>query len=205
VELGAVLWVGISVGGPAAAAWAWAKVRRRIGPGLDFLLPLAPWAHAILPGYLALLTGSVLGRDFGLYGAGPGRIASGLIACGAALAAGALARRWIQTPVISPLAALLEEPRWALYRSAGLLWLPGPVAGVVLGIALAIVETGWRAKWWIREARARPEAWFPVLRAALSAVVFVATRSFWLSTATQVGCLAIASKRKSVRGGEGAS
>jgi hypothetical protein len=107
--------------------------------------------------------------------------------------------------MISPIAALLEEPRWALYRSAGLLWLPGPLAGVVLGIGLAIVEIGWSGKWWIREARGRPEEWFPVLRAALSAVVFVATRSFWLTAATQVGCLVIASQQKSMKGGEGVS
>jgi hypothetical protein len=205
VEFRAVLWVGLSVSVPAAAAWAWPRIRERSGTALDLLLPLAPWAHAILPGYLALITGSVLGRDFGLYGVGPARITSGVIACAAALAASALARRWIQPPRISPVDALLEEPRWALYRAAGLLWLPGPWAGIVFGLGLAIAEIGLSAKWWSREARARQETWFPVLRAALSAVVFAATRSFWLTAATQVGFLVIGSKQRSVKGEGGAS
>jgi hypothetical protein len=161
--------------------------------------------HAILPGYFALITGSVLGRDFGLYGAGPARIASGLIACGAALAAAALAHRWIQPPKISPITALVEEPRWALYRAAGLYWLPGPLTGLALGLGLAIVEIGWSAKWWRGEARARKEVWFSILRAALSAVVFFATHSFWLTAATQVGCLVIASRQERMKGADGSS
>jgi hypothetical protein len=191
MPLETALWIAISVGGPPVAAWIWPRLRERLPPGVSVLLPLSPWLHSIGPSYFAILSGAVLGRDYGLYGVGPARFVAGVLACAGGSAVAALARRWLRLPEIGPINVLLEEPRWALYRAAGLLWLPGPVAGVALGVGLALMETGLRAKWWQPAARHQAETWFPVLRACLSAVIFAATRSFWLAAAAQFGILTL--------------
>ena len=192
--LEAALWVGISVSAPAAAAWAWPQLQGPWRARAEALRPLAGWAHAILPAYLALVRGAVLGRDFGLYGPSPARAVAGLLACAAGVGAAWVVRRWISIPSVSPLAALGEEPRWALYRAAGMLWLGDALPGVALGLGLAALEVGLGSRWWRAEERARRASWFPLLRAGISAVLFLVTRSFWLTAATQVASLAVRPK-----------
>jgi hypothetical protein len=189
--LESVVWAAISVGAPAAAAWMWPRVPEPWRARAETLRPLALWAHAILPAYLALVRGAVLGRDFGLYGPSAARAVTGLLACAAGVGAVLVARRWISAPMVSPLVPLGEEPRWALYRAAGILWLGSAGPGVALGLGLAALEVGLASRWWNAEERARQASWFPLLRAGLSAVLFLATRSFWLTIATQVAYLAI--------------
>lgn len=177
--------MGISVGAPVAARWAWLGLPRSWRSQAEALRPLASWAHAILPAYLAVVRGAVLGRDFGLYGPGLAQTAAGLLACAAGVAAALVARRWISPPPASLLLVLGQEPRWALYRAAGALWLGSSMPGVALGLGLAGLEVGLLGRWWKAEERSRAASWLPLLRAAFSAVLFLATRSFWLTAATQ--------------------
>ena len=189
MNLEAAFWVALSVTAP----WAWPRLRRRLGPWVDPFHPLALWAHAILPAYVALVRGAVLGRDLGLYGPDVGQFAAGLLACAAGLGVAFAARRWLSPTAGSPLTALQEEPRWALYRAAGILWLGGLIPGIALGLGLAALEVGLAAGWWKAEARSRPTSWLPLLRAGFSAALFFVTRSFWLTAATQAGVLALLS------------
>jgi hypothetical protein len=204
MPLEAALWVLISVATPAGAAWAWPRLGGTWRARAEALRPLAPWAHAILAPYLALLRGAVLGRDFGLYGPSAATMAAGVLACAAGIGAALVARRWIPAPAISPLVALREEPRWALYRAAGILWLGSAGPGATLGLGLAAVEVGLAYRWWKAEERARQASWYPLLRAGLSTALFLATRSVWLTAATQIACSAIwpqVPERKSETGG----
>lgn len=225
MELEAAVWVGISLGAPAAAAWVWPRLEGPWRARAETLRPLARWAHAILPAYLALLRGAVLGRDLGLYGPGTGWIAAGFLAAVAGLGAALAARRWLSprvhaarpnssagppspgspsrfrrsaprsgVPVPSPIAALQEEPRWALYRAVGILWLSSPILGVALGVGLAGLDVFLAAGAWRSESRLRPETWAPLLRAGFSAALFLVSRSFWLTAAVQVAILGLLSE-----------
>jgi hypothetical protein len=228
MKLEAAVWVGISLGAPAAAVWVWPRLEGPWRARAETLRPLARWAHAILPAYLALLRGAVLGRDLGLYSPGAGWAAAGVIAGVAGLGAAFAARRWLthrirnpsspsngesplpESPihsrwsasrsgasVPSPLVVLREEPRWALYRAAGILWLRSPTLGVALGVLLAGLDVFLVAGAWRLESRLRPETWAPLLRAGFSATVFFVTRSFWLTAAVQVAILGLLSREAS--------
>ncbi len=235
MDFEAAVWVGISLGAPAAAAWAWPRLKGSWRARAEPLRPLARWAHAILPPYFALLRGAVLGRDLGLYGPGAGWVAAGLLAGAAGLGAAFAARRWltprVHTPspssngesplpgspihsrwsaprsgasVPSPLVALQEEPRWALYRAAGILWLGSPTLGVALGVGLAGLDAFLAAGAWRAEARSTPEPWARLLRAGFSGALFFVTRRFWLTAAVQVAILVLFSgtlRRESKPGG----
>lgn len=226
MELEAAVWVGISLGAPAAAAWVWPRLEGPWRVWAETLRPLPRWAHAILPAYLALLHGAVFGRDLGLYGPGSGWVAGGVLAAVAGLGAAFAALRWLgprlHTPrppsngespvpgspthsrrsapprggsVPSPVVALQEEPRWALYRAAGILWLRSPALGVALGVLLAGFDVFLAAGAWRSESRLRPETWAPLLRAGFSAALFLVTRSFWITAAVQVAILMLLSVR----------
>jgi hypothetical protein len=231
MDFEAAVWVGISLGAPAAAAWAWPRLEGPWRARVETLRPLARGAHAILPAYLALLRGAVLGRDLGLYGPGAGWVAAGLLAAAGGLGAAFAARRWLTprvhtthpdssagppppgspsrfrrsgprsgVPVPSPVVALQEEPRWALYRAAGILWVGSSTLGVALGVGLAGLDAFLAAGAWRAESRSRPGSWSPLLRAGFSGALFLMTRSFWLTAAVQIAVLMLlsgASRRES--------
>jgi uncharacterized membrane protein (GlpM family) len=78
-----------------------------------------------------------------------------------------------------------DEPRWALYRATGALWVHDLALGAGLGLALAALE--WMLSAWTRKPRALteqdPE---PLYRSAISTALFILTHNFWLTAGTQM-------------------
>ncbi len=185
----AMAWSALALGAPTLQTWladraeAWGE--------------LAPWLFNLLPAYLALLRGAVSGRDLGVYGLGGASWAAGTLACGLALAATALVLHIhpVSFELPSPVKGALDEPRWALYRAAGVVWAGGFWQGAAIGLALAVVE--WSLTYRVRgaEARSGPGGWAALMRRGLSTALFVVTRNLWLTTATQACLLAVARKR----------
>ncbi len=77
---------------------------------------------------------------------------------------------------------------WAFYRSGPILWLDDPYWGIFAGLALVLLEAGLNpALWWA--LRSPETAGPPLIRlgmAWISALVFLATRNLWLTTAAHL-------------------
>ncbi len=165
----------------------------------DIFQRLAPWLWGIAPAYLALITGAIPARFFGLTGHSPLAWFGGAILCGALVGLAGLVR-WPDGTWPTPTRGVLDEPRWALYRAAGVLWLSSrPELGLLMGLGLALLEWAIRFKPWkgpllstLRawrtdevDARWRPGTWETVARLAGSSLIFALTRNFWLTALTQ--------------------
>jgi hypothetical protein len=204
----AALWVGVALGAPSLAGWIWPRLGPRFGEWARPAETLGRWVHGLLPAYLAVVTGAVSGRDAGLYGSTGGEWAVSVLACGVALIAAALVLWWkplsLQLP--PPLHGMVDEPRWALYRAAGVLWTGAWVPGVFIGLALCGLESAAASQPWKQlsrsELRSPGSLWkggagLPaetrtlLLRMALSTVLFLATRNLWVTAAVQAGLLAL--------------
>ena len=93
----------------------------------------------------------------------------------------AVARRpGLGMPWPDPLRALADEPRWALYRAAGALWFGSHPLGTGGGLGWAVVEWAVTNRTRLGEIRQHHEAAGALLRLASSALIFLATRNFWL-------------------------
>lgn len=190
----AVLWSLALLGSPIVASWVWPWLRERCGDWREPLETAAPWAHSLLLPYLALLTGSIIGRDGGLYGHSMAGWTSATVACGLGLAAAALFLRTrpIQLPWSHTLSETLrEEPRWAMYRASAALWAGSFPISVAIGTALAFAET---AVWVIREEKTNRFTLANgarLMRALFSGLLFGLTRNFWLTAATQTAIAAL--------------
>jgi hypothetical protein len=164
----------------------------------DLAQRLAPWLWGIIPAYLALITGAIPARFFGLTGHSPVAWFGGAIICGALVGIAGLVH-WPDGAWPNPTRGVLDEPRWALYRAAGVLWMPNLEQGLLIGLALGLVEwavcykpwTGPLIKtlrtWRTAEMDARWPAgtWETVVRVAGSSLIFATTRNFWLTALTQ--------------------
>lgn len=195
----AALWCGVAAAAPALAGWAWPRLRPRLGRWADYAEDLAPWLHGIVPAYMALITGAVLGRDAGLYGQSAGAWAASLTACAAGLAAAAIAMR-LRPPTLEPPMAssvALDEFRWGLYRAAGILWTGDFTAGVLIGLGLTLAEWVAARRPWQQPLRSDSRCWLPSLRAMFSASLFFLTRNLWLTMAVQVGLALVARRQAS--------
>jgi hypothetical protein len=190
------LWVALSVLAPVVAAVAWPRLVGRLGGWAPMAAQAGPWLHSLAPGYLALLRGAVLGRDYGLYGQGWDGWLSGAAVCAGTLVAGGwlLRRLTLPTAIVLPAPAdgLRQEVRWGLYRAAGALWSGAAPGGVAVGLILAMVEWALARRVWAGGAWRTPAAWVPVARMALSGALFLATRNFWLTAVAQIGLLFLA-------------
>ncbi len=150
------------------------------------------------PTYLALISGGVTGRDLGLYGPTTAGWVSGGIGVLGGLAAAWLVLRF-RRPAIgqdAPRKVALDEPRWALYRAAGIGWVGGLWPGLAIGLVLAAADWGLRRSVWQAHGWKRAEVWRGMMRAVLSAVLFAATRNLWLILVCQVG-VAFMTRRRS--------
>ncbi|MEA1977017.1 MAG: hypothetical protein U9N80_03870 [Chloroflexota bacterium] len=190
----AALWSLALIISPIVASWAWPRVQKSFGDWREPLEAAAPWVHSLLLPYLALLLGSIIGRDAGLYGHSPADWVSGAVACGLGLVAAALFLRkrpvnllWSHT--LSE--TLREETRWALYRASAALWVPSFPASVAIGTALALAETGVRVLQEEKENRFTLANGASLLRALFSGLLFGLTRNFWLTAATQAAIVAL--------------
>jgi len=190
----AALWSIALIISPIAASWAWPRVQESFGDWQEPLEAAAPWVHSLLLPYLALLTGSIIGRDAGLYGHSTASWVSGAAACGLGLAAAALClhKRPVKIPWSHTLSETLrEETRWALYRASAALWVTSFPASVAIGTALALAETAVRVLQEEEENRFTLSNGASLLRALFSGLLFGLTRNFWLTAATQMAIAAL--------------
>jgi hypothetical protein len=189
VEAG--LWVVASLGAKPAAQILWPRLRTRIGDWGDLIERAAPWLHALVPLYLSLMTGAVLGWGVGLYGFGLdgsllGALA-GLLFCAVLYGIGRFPSERIQTPIPPGYeAALQDELRWAFYRGAAVVWLGEIWLGGLLGWGLAVVEWLLAVQPWKDAAWKDPQQWATLMRAAASAALFMLSRNLWLVLAFQI-------------------
>lgn len=197
----AAFWVGLALISPALMrpTWPRAVAFLHLSEAVqDLAQRLAPWLWGIGPSYLALITGAVPARFLGLTGHSPLAWFGGAIICGALIGIAALIQ-WPQGSWPTPTHGILDEPRWALYRAAGILWVASPQLGILLGFGLALLEWAIRFQPWkgplretLRKQRS-PElnaawpggTWETVVRISGSTLLFATTRNFWLTAVSQ--------------------
>ena len=184
----AVFWSLALIISPIVVSRAWPLMQDRFADWQAPLEAAAPWAHSLLLPYLALLSGSIIGRDAGLYGHSPSGWLSVAVACGLGLAAAAfiLRTRPTKLPWSHTLSEMLrEEPRWAMYRASAALWAASFPLSVAIGTALAFAET---AVWVLQDEKTKRftlENGARLLRALFSGLLFGLTCNFWLTAVTQ--------------------
>lgn len=184
----ALLWSTLAIAAPALAQLIW----RRFNPRLpEWALPLvssAGWIHGLLLPYLALILGSIPGGLVGLYGIGLLRWIAGSLACALGLIAVVIVHRARPHPHFQQRSAVerwKDEPRWALYRGTGGLWLGDVALGAGLGLVLSGLE--WALAGLARSSTdLRSEPREPLYRSAVSTALFLLTRNFWLTAGTQL-------------------
>lgn len=163
-------------------------------------IEVSAWAHDLLIPYLALILGSISGRDAGLVNLPLHSWIPAGTACLAGLAAAFLVlRRLPEIPRIhtTPLEVLRPEPRLALYRAAMAAWVSDLPLAIAIGGLLAASEWLLSAQPWSGKV-VSSRSWAQLIRIAFSGVIFWATRNLWLTAATQaVAVLLIQRTRQS--------
>ncbi len=83
------------------------------------------------------------------------------------------------------LGALYDQVHWAFYRCGPLLWFDQLYYGVFVGLLIALIELGLNpAVYYQLEER---QVWVRLALAWISALLFLATRNFWLSLVLHLG------------------
>ena len=191
-------WVGLALISPVLARPAWPRAVSLLSLSdstQDLLRSLAPWLWGIGPAYMALISGAIPARFFGLTGRSPLAWFGGAIICGALIGLTA-SIQWPKGAWPTPTRGVLDEPRWALYRAAGIFWIPNPEWGLLMGLALALLEWTIRFRPWkgaLKETPRRwrvdahwpPGMWETLARMAGSSLLFGITRNFWLTAVSQ--------------------
>lgn len=192
------IWVALALGAWPLARALWPRLATRFGDQAEAIATLGAWVHALGPTYLALIGGAVTGRDLGIYGPTTAGWASGVIGVAGGLGAAWLMLRF-RHPAIgqdAPWTVALDEPRWALYRAAGIGWAGGLWPGLAIGLVLAAADWGLRQSIWQADGWRQADVWRGWMRAGLSAMLFAATRNLWLTIACQAGVAAMARRRR---------
>jgi hypothetical protein len=180
----AIVWSGLAVLAPVLTNLLWPRWRPTRSDIQHLLESAAPWLHGIGPAYLALITGAILERDAGLRGFTLIEwIASSLFALVFIAAWTALSVRVLKLDVKPEW--LLDEPRFALYRATGVLWLGGVFPGLLLGFGMALVE--WLLLWREQALRREPQAFIPLVPLAGSTLLFAITGNFFITLISQAG------------------
>lgn len=190
----AALWCGLALGTSLLARALWPRLAPRMGEWGGMLGGLGPWAHSLLPTFLALVTGAISGRDAGLYGQEPARWGTGVLICLAAAVLLTAVIWWMPLPGVwpQPWRGALDEAHWALYRASGALWTGNMVAGAAVGLALGTAEWCLMSRPW-RGGRGRDaRAWLPLAPLVASSAIFALTRNAWLTAAAHAALLALA-------------
>jgi len=188
----AVVWCALGLTAVPLGQWLGPWLRSTLGERAEDILMWAPWLHGLLPMLLAWISGAVPARFLGLLGP-PGWLAW----LGSALLAAALwwaaswfvSRQNLQVPGYPLDWAVLDEPRWALYRAAGWLWAMDRGLGLLIGLGLALLEWALRHRLWRGENRATPATCLSLARIASSTLIFSLTGNLWVTIAFQVGVL----------------
>jgi hypothetical protein len=184
----ALFWSLLLILSPALGSRLWPALRERFGKLPIDIESWAAWIHSLGIPYLAIILGSVSGRKIGLYGQAAGEWFAGLLACSLGLGAAFLffkRRHERPDPEVDLVSNMLEETRWAFYRGAATLWIPG-ILSPLLGFSLAALELGFTHIQTSGRQPPSPSQWKIVLRAALSTILFLTTGNFWLTAGTQL-------------------
>ncbi len=190
----AAFWSLALIISPIVVGRVWPRLQESFGNWREPLEAAAPWVQSLLLPYLALLTGSVIGRDAGLYGHSTAGWVSGAVACGLGLVAAVLflRSRPLKLPWSHTLSETLrDETRWALYRASAALWVPTFPTSVAIGMALALAETAVRVLQEEKTNRFTLASGAVLLRALFSGLLFGLTRNFWLTAATQTAIVVL--------------
>jgi hypothetical protein len=193
----ALFWSLLLILSPALGSRLWPALRERFDHLPFDIKAWAAWIHSLGLPYMAIILGSVSGRKMGLYGQAAGEWFVGLLACGLGLGAAILLLNHQDQrpdPEVDLASNIQEETRWAFYRGAATLWLPGMLSPL-LGFALAVLELGTTHVQTSGRQPPSPSQWKTVLRAAFSTLLFLATGSFWITAGTQLTIATILNKR----------
>lgn len=183
----ATAWSAVGVVAPFLAARYWPDVRARLPSWVGIMEDTWPWLYGVAPPYFALLSGAVVARDLGLRSGrlldfGVDLILGSLVVSGLVLA-------WERIPGDRSMSAgwrdLLDEPRWALYRACGGLWIGFGPAALAIGLAIALVEWTVRFRLWEAENRMNQDTCSALLRTASSTLLYSLTGSLWVTLAGQ--------------------
>jgi hypothetical protein len=184
----ALLWSVLAITTPAAVQLLWRRRKLDLPTWAQPLIQGASWIHALILPYLALVLGSIPGGLVGLYGTNPLQWFAGGLACLSALLAVFITHRRRSSDEIRPRSAMerwKDEPRWALYRATGGIWLQDLALGAGLGLILSVLE-------WLLTAITHSSGNIsdqdrePLYRSAVSTALFILTQNFWLTAGTQL-------------------
>lgn len=188
----AAVWCALAVAAVPVAQWVEPRLRATLGERADDVMMWAPWLHGLLPMFLAWISGAVPAGYLGLLG--PSGWAAWLATV--LLAAALLwAARWfverqeLRAPQFPLDWAVLAEPRWALYRAAGWLWMMDRGLGLLVGFGLALIEWALRHRVWREENRGKPATCLTLTRIASSTLIFSLTGNLWVTIAFQLALL----------------
>jgi hypothetical protein len=137
------------------------------------------------------MTGAVLGSGLGLYGFRLqeslwGALA-GLQVVGGVYAIGRYLPDRLQLPIPPAYEmSLRDELRWALYRGAAASWLGEIWMGGLIGWGLAAVEWLLADQPWNEAGWKDPEQWTVLVRAVVSAGLYMISRNLWLVLSFQL-------------------
>jgi hypothetical protein len=163
------------------------EARRRLASIAREWVVLAGWAYDLLIPYLALILGSISGRDAGLTHLPTFTWFPAGLACLAGLAVAWFLQARLPNrprPYAPPLDAIRPEARLALYRAAMALWIPDMTIAIAVGGLLALAEWGLDVRIWRREPP-DSSAISRLLRIVFSGLIFWGTRNLWLTAAMQ--------------------
>lgn len=180
-----LLWCALALSWPVFQSLGSDLLGRRAIPRWLERLHLASWLGSVGVPYLALLSGAVSFRDYGLDLGGPSSwIPDAVVALLLALV---LALVSIRFPAGEDGLTILEEPRWALYRALGWAWTGSLGVGIAVAVAGAILEQllerirrGGRF-----QVTFQDRGW--LFRVTYSNLVFGLTTSFWLILLGRIG------------------
>ncbi|MGA9533360.1 MAG: hypothetical protein WBR18_11645 [Anaerolineales bacterium] len=185
-------WCALALAAWPLSYWLGPRLRAALGDRADAVMMWAPWLHGLGPMYLAWISGALPASYLGLLGlnGAVGWLASAILAAGLWFGARWFVReRNLQAPAYPLDWAVLDEPRWALYRAAGWLWTMDRGIGLLIGLALGVLEWGLRHRLWKTENRTSPSACLTLARLASSSLIFALTGNIWLTIVFQVALL----------------
>jgi hypothetical protein len=191
-DVQAAAWCTLALTAWPLSAWLGPRLRSALGDRADAILMWAPWLHGLGPMYLAWLSGALPARFLGLLGLNGlvGWLASTILVIGLWFAARWFIRKQdLRAPDFPLDLAVLDEPRWALYRAAGWLWMMDRGFGLLIGLALGLLEWGLHHQLWNADDRSSPETCLTLTRLGSSSLVFALTGNLWLTTVFQVALL----------------
>jgi hypothetical protein len=184
----ALIWSLLAITAPAGLQMLWRRFHPNMPEWIEPLIPSVGWMHGLFLPYLALISGSIPGGLVGLYAIDPLHWFAGALACLLGLAAVFIARRFQIRPQLHLHSAVdrwKDEPRWALYRATGSLWINDFALGTGAGLLFAGLE--WALTGLTRQPNnLKEQDREPLYRSAVSTALFLLTRNFWLTAGTQL-------------------